>query len=75
VAQVDPLDLDGVRTMQVGTALWGIALVVMFLFRAELDRAGHEWWLWTCAAGFALGLVGWEHTTRRRRRRHAAQTG
>jgi hypothetical protein len=73
VADVDPLDLDGVRTMQVGTALWGIAVVVMALFHTQLDRAGHLWWLGTCAAGFGLGLVGWEHTTRRRRRRHAAQ--
>ena len=27
VAPVDPLDLDGVRTMQVGTALWAVAFV------------------------------------------------
>jgi len=69
VAQVEPLDLDGVRTMQVGTALWGIALVVMILYRSDLERAGNEWWIGTCAAGLALGVIGWEHTTRRRRHR------
>ena len=47
VADVEPLDLDGVRTIQVGTALWGIALVVMVVFRAELERDGRCWWLWT----------------------------
>ncbi len=29
VADVDPLDLDGVRTMQVGTALWAVALILL----------------------------------------------
>ncbi len=73
VADVDPLDLDGVRTMQVGTLLWAIALVVMFLFRDQLESDGHLWWIGTCAAGFGLGLIGWDHCTRRRRRRRAAQ--
>jgi hypothetical protein len=73
VADVDPLDLDGVRTMQVGTALWGIALVLLLPFYSRLQADGHLWWLWTCVAGFGLGLVGWDHCARRRRRRQAAQ--
>ncbi len=74
VAQVEPLDLDGVRTMQVGTALWAIGLVVLLLFRDQLDDDGHLWWLGTCAAGFVLGLIGWDHCARRRRRRRAAES-
>jgi hypothetical protein len=73
VAPVAPLDLDGVRTMQVGTALWGIGFVVLLLFRDQLDSDGHLWWMWTCAAGFGLGLVGWDHCARRRRRRRAGE--
>ncbi len=69
VADVEPLDLDGVRTMQVGTALWLIGLVVLLPFHARLREDGHLWWLWTCVAGFGLGLVGWDHCRRRRQLR------
>ena len=55
VADVDPLDLDGVRTMQVGTALWAIGFVVLFLLRHRLAAHGHEWWVGVAAAGFVLG--------------------
>ncbi len=66
VADVDPLDLDGVRTMQVGTALWGLALVLLLPFYGRLRDDDHLWWLWTCVAGLGLGLVGWDHCRRRR---------
>ncbi|MBV9830065.1 MAG: DUF2530 domain-containing protein [Marmoricola sp.] len=72
VADVEPLDVDGVRTMQVGTALWAVALVVLLLLRHHLEKAGHGWWVWVAVVGLVLGLIGWEHTTRRRRRRHRA---
>ena len=45
VAPVEPLDLDGVRTMQVGTALWAIGFVVLFLLRHRLAADDHEWWV------------------------------
>ena len=73
VADVDPLDLDGVRTMQVGTALWAVAIVLILPFYGSLEEDGHLWWLWTCVAGFGLGLVGWDHCRRRRNARHSAQ--
>ena len=73
VADVEPLDLDGVRTIQVGTALWAIGFVVLFLLRHRLEQHGHGWWVWVAVAGFGLGLVGWEHTTRRRRQRRRRQ--
>ncbi len=72
VAPVEPLDLDGIRTMQVGTAFWAIALVLLLPFYGRLEEDGHLWWLWTCVAGFGLGLVGWDHCRRRRKRRHEA---
>ncbi len=58
VAPVEPLDLDGIRTMQVGTALWAVAFVLLLPFYGRLEDDGHLWWLWTCVAGFGLGLVG-----------------
>jgi len=77
-AVVQPLDLDAVRTVQVGTAAWAVAFVVLLPFTGRLADDGHTWWLWTCATGFMLGLAGIAFTTRRRRRlrtNSAAQSG
>ena len=41
--------------MQVGTALWAIAFVLLLPFYGRLEDDGHLWWLWTCVAGFGLG--------------------
>ncbi|MDQ1710748.1 MAG: hypothetical protein QOE45_198 [Frankiaceae bacterium] len=60
-----PVRTDDVRVVTVGTALWAVALVVAVVCRARLERAGHLWWVGTCAAGFALGLLGIAYTRRR----------
>ena len=52
------LDLDAVRTVRVGTALWALALIVLLPFNERLADAGNTWWLWTCVAGVILGLMG-----------------
>ena len=67
VADVDPLDLDGVRTMQVGTAIWAIAFVLLLPFYGRLEDDGHLWWLWTCGAGIGIGLFALWYCRRRRR--------
>lgn len=72
VAKVQPLDVTGVRTVAVGTAMWLVALVALLPFHSSLDDQGRNWWLWTCLAGFGLGLLGLEYC-RRRRSRLAAQ--
>jgi hypothetical protein len=59
-ADVEPLDVTGVRTMAVGTALWLIGFLALLPFYGRLSDAGHLWWLWTCLAGFGLGLFGME---------------
>jgi hypothetical protein len=61
-----PIDNDGVAAVTVGTALWAVALVVMLLLRADLEDDGRGWWIWTCVAGFALGLLGIAYCVRRR---------
>jgi outer membrane biosynthesis protein TonB len=63
---VRPLDVDGVRTVAVGTVLWAITFVVLALFRDDLDAEGVGWWMWTCLAGVGLGLLGLEYTRKRR---------
>jgi hypothetical protein len=72
VADVEPLDVDGVRTVEVGTALWLVAFVALLPFYGRLQDAGRGWWLWTCLAGFGLGLFGLEYCRRRRRARAGA---
>jgi hypothetical protein len=65
---------DAVVPVTVGTVVWGVALVVTFLLRERLADHGAEWWVWTCAVGFGLGLFGcwW---VRRRRARLARRAG
>ena len=57
VADVEPLDVDGVRTIEVGTITWLIGFVALLPFYSRLEDDGHTWWLWTCLAGFGLGPV------------------
>ena len=69
VADVAPLDVDGVRTVEVGTALWLLGFLALLPFYGRLQETGNEWWLWTCLAGFGLGLCGLEFCRRRRKAR------
>jgi Protein of unknown function (DUF2530) len=69
VADVEPLDVDGTRTVAVGTVLWLIAFVLLLPFYDRLEETHRLWWLWTCLAGFGLGVIGWDYCRRRRNRR------
>ncbi|QIK75362.1 DUF2530 domain-containing protein [Nocardioides piscis] len=69
VAQVEPLDVDGVRTVEVGVGVWLVAFVALLPFYGTLQETGRTWWLWTCLAGFGLGLFGLEYCRRRRKAR------
>ena len=66
VADVEPLDVDGVRTVQVGTLAWLIGFVALLPFYGRLEDADRTWWLWTFMAGFGLGMFGLEYCRRRR---------
>ena len=69
IAPVEPLDVDGVRTVQVGTGLFLLGFLGLLPFWARLEEAGHTWLLWMCLAGVGLGLIGTEYCKRRRRYR------
>ncbi len=71
VADVEPLDVDGVRTVEVGSALFFLAFLALLPFYGWLEETGRLWWLWTCLAGAGLGLLGLEYCRRRRRERRA----
>lgn len=68
VADVEPLDVDGVRTVGIGSVLWLVGFVGLLPFYGRLAEDGRAWWVWTCMAGAGLGLIGLEYC---RRRRHA----
>jgi len=67
-AIVQPLDVTGVRTIAVGAALWLIAGIVLLVNYSWLEDTGRTWWLWSCAAGVGLGLIGVAYCRRRLRR-------
>ena len=61
----EPLETDDVKIVAGGTALWGLALVVLVIARlAGADVRG--WWIAMCACGAALGLLGVRYCQRRR---------
>ena len=67
-AAVQPLDVTGIRTVTVGAALWLVALLCLLPNSSRLADDGHTWWLWTCVAGLALGVLGLEYCRRRLKR-------
>jgi hypothetical protein len=67
-AKVQPLDVTGVRTVTVGAIFWLVAFFALLPFYSTLQENDHGWWLWTCSAGFGLGLLGLDYCRRRRNR-------
>lgn len=54
----EPLDVDAVKVVAVGTVLWAVALVACLPFLSRLRSDGHLWWVPTAVVGFLLGLLG-----------------
>ncbi len=52
------MQVDSGRIVLIGTGLWLIALIALLPFWDWLGRHDHRIWLWTCAAGVALGVIG-----------------
>ena len=49
---------DDRKAVLVGTVVWVLLLVAALATRDGLVESGRDWWVWTCVAGAALGLVG-----------------
>jgi hypothetical protein len=62
----DPVDVDAVPIVWVGTLLWAAVFVGLLPFSGWLHRTGHLWWLWTALVGSLLGVWGLVYTRRRR---------
>ena len=63
-----PLEANDWLVTAVGTAAWAVALVVLLIIRDTL-RADVRWWIWTCAAGLAMGLFALWYVPRLKRSR------
>ncbi len=46
VADVDPLDVDGVRTVSVGSGMFLLGFLALLPFYGSLEENGRTWWLW-----------------------------
>ncbi len=68
VAEVQPLDVTGVRTVGVGALIFLIAALAQLPFLDDLRADDRMWWFWTCVTGFGLGLLGFEFCRRRAQR-------
>lgn len=53
-----PLEVDAVKVVTFGTALWGLALLACLPNLSTLAEDDHLWWVQTAAVGFGLGLLG-----------------
>ena len=59
VADVEPLDVDGVRTVEVGTALWLVGFLALLPFYGRLEEAGNTGGCGPAWPGSASGCSGW----------------
>lgn len=66
---VEPLEVPMTPFAVVGTALWGVAGLLLLFVRDWLEDTGRTWWLWTCLSGVVAGLVGIYLMARRDARR------
>lgn len=56
--RIEPLDPPMLPLALAGMATWAIVGLVLFAFRSTLEAHGRQHWLWTCLAGFLLGIPG-----------------
>ena len=62
---LEPLEINGITAVTVGTIIWTVATVIMVLMRNQLQASGRSNWIWICACGVLLGLIGIRYTRRR----------
>lgn len=55
------------RIVWIGTAIWFAGFAALLPFYGWLGRHDHRIWLWTCLAGWVLGLIGSTLMLRHRR--------
>jgi len=66
-----PLEANDQLVAGTGTVAWALALIVLLIVRGSLP-ADARWWIWTCAAGLAMGLFALWYVPRFKRARARA---
>ena len=64
-AAPEPLEGNIVATVVTGTLVWLVLFLGQLPFYGWYADGGHEWWIWTCAAGAGLGVIGIWYVRRR----------
>ena len=65
--QPPPVQMNTGRIILVGTGIWFVGFLALLPFYGWLGRHDHRIWLWTCLAGWVLGLIGFVLVGRHRR--------
>ena len=50
----EPIAIDTIKVIEIGIALWGLALVVIMVL-SPLHLGDRHWWPWACVAGIVGG--------------------
>jgi Protein of unknown function (DUF2530) len=53
-----PLRTNDYAPVIVGTAVWGVAFVILLIEHSHLSSHGRGWWVWVGLSGLLLGLWG-----------------
>jgi len=61
------VQINARRIVAIGTLLWFVAFVALLPFYGWRGDHGNRIWLWTCLAGWTLGLIGSAIMRRHRR--------
>ncbi|MCL2780190.1 MAG: DUF2530 domain-containing protein [Actinomycetia bacterium] len=62
-----PVQVNAGRVIAVGTVIWFVAFVALLPWYGWLGQHSDRDWLWTCLAGWLLGLVGLPLISKHRR--------
>ncbi|MCW2495933.1 DUF2530 domain-containing protein [Jatrophihabitans sp.] len=69
--QPPAVQMDSRRVAAIGTAVFFVAFLALLPFYGWLghhpDHHDHRVWLWTCLAGWVVGLMGWALSNRHRK--------
>lgn len=60
-----PVQADTLRIIEIGMAVWVVALIVTLVV-PPLHEGSRHWWPWVPVAGTGLGALGWGYLRRGR---------
>jgi hypothetical protein len=66
--ELEPMEVDLVRIVGIGTVLFAVAFLILIPMRASLEHDGHGRWPWIALSGAVLGLIGLGYVRRRAQR-------